>query len=87
MDFVTKVAEDTYGLDVERNRERNIERGLQYCEKSRNGVTASEMLPEILEYVQTEHPDSAEEYSQLETVIYVSALTHLCPDQNYRINP
>ena len=55
--------------------------GNQYCIAARGGMTAFTITDSINEGAET-----AEEI-RLELSIVTSALTYLCPDQEYRINP
>ena len=55
--------------------------GNQYCIAARGGMTAFTITDSINEGAET-----AEEI-RLELNIVTSALTYLCPDQEYRINP
>jgi len=55
--------------------------GNQYCLAARGGMTAFNITDSINEGAET-----AEEI-RLELTILTSALTYLCPDQEYRINP
>ena len=55
--------------------------GNQYCTAARGGMTVFTITQVIAEGAETF------EEIQLENAIVHSALTHLCPDQEYRINP
>ena len=85
MDFITMLGERTYGLNKDISREDSLTRGYLYCLKARNGQTAYEVKREI------EQASAGEKdpllHMAVETEIYWAALTHLCPDQTYRINP
>lgn len=81
MDFLSQLTTSVGNFNGYYSNSEALLQGNQYCKAARGGMTHFTITQTILE--------GAETYEEItiEEAIVISALTHLCPDQEYRINP